>query len=52
MYVNGKAWGYDITAADYGEVGTLNFTGIPVGAKVWFHIDVAVNDTLTFKFYD
>ena len=51
IYINGKSGG-----TKYGEVsngkGTIEFSGLPVGARLWFDISVIAYDTLTFKYYD
>lgn len=50
-YVNGDYWASDITGIN-NHKGTLEFSGLPKGAEIWFYIDVASNDTMNFKFYD
>lgn len=51
IYVNGNFGGTQYAVVNNGK-GTLEFSGLPVGARLWFHIRVVDYDTLNFKFYD
>lgn len=51
IYINGNYSSTKGTTYSNSK-GTIQFSNIPKGAKVWFHIIVAKNDAINFKFYD
>lgn len=51
MYVNGERKSSSIASVSKNK-GTMEFSGIPKGAKVFFYISVGNYDSFTFKFYD
>lgn len=51
IYINGNYGGTKGVAYGNGK-GTIQFSNIPKGARVWFHITVANYDAINFKFYD
>jgi len=50
IYINGNYGGQK--SIGYSGKGTIQFSNIPKGAKVWFHITINKSDTIRFKFYD
>lgn len=51
IYINGKQGATKGVGYTDGD-GTIQFSSIPKGAKVWFYITVTDEDTINFKFYD
>lgn len=51
IYINDSNGGTKGVAYSDGN-GTIEFSNIPKGAKVWFYISVSNYDTINFKFYD
>lgn len=51
IYINGNYGGTKGVGYSNGN-GTIQFSSIPKGAKLWFYISVANYDTINFKFYD
>lgn len=51
IYVNGYSYDF-ATIPIINYKGTLEFTGLPKGAKVFFYISVDSDDGFNFKFYD
>lgn len=51
IYINGNSGGTKGIQYSDGNA-TIQFSSIPIGAQVWFHISVANYDSFNFKFYD
>ncbi|MEK9197864.1 hypothetical protein [Ureibacillus sp. FSL E2-3493] len=52
IVINGQVSTTKKGAMYWDGTGTIEFNNIPVGAKVWFIINVQNHDSLQLKFYD